>query len=72
MLMGFYFMVYQAIEMLSGIKKSLPIIFFITDGSVENERQICEVMKKQLKNQGPDVCPRIYTFGIGNDSIINF
>ncbi|KAK9060839.1 hypothetical protein SSX86_021545 [Deinandra increscens subsp. villosa] len=56
----------QAIEMLSGSKQSLPIIFFITDGAVENERQICEIMIKQLKNQGSDLCPRIYTFGIGS------
>ncbi|XP_071742419.1 uncharacterized protein [Rutidosis leptorrhynchoides] len=57
----------QAIEMLSGAKKSLPIIFFVTDGAVENERQICEVMIKQLEYQGgSNLCPRIYTFGIGS------
>ncbi|KAL8215481.1 hypothetical protein R6Q57_022318 [Mikania cordata] len=56
----------QAVEMLSGTKKSVPMIFFITDGAVENERQICEVMIKQLKNQGSYMCPRIYTFGIGS------
>ncbi|KAJ9538610.1 hypothetical protein OSB04_031343 [Centaurea solstitialis] len=40
--------------------------FFITDGAVENEREICEVMIKRLRNQGSgtDLCPRIYTFGI--------
>ncbi|GJR97819.1 inter-alpha-trypsin inhibitor heavy chain-related protein [Tanacetum coccineum] len=56
----------QSIEMLSGSKKSLPIIFFITDGAIEDERQICEVMKKQLKSQGSELCPRICTFGIGS------
>ncbi|KAI3814440.1 hypothetical protein L1987_14080 [Smallanthus sonchifolius] len=56
----------QAIEMLSGAKQSVPIIFFVTDGAVENERQICEIMIKQLKNQGSDLCPRVYTFGIGS------
>ncbi|KVH94016.1 von Willebrand factor, type A [Cynara cardunculus var. scolymus] len=56
----------KAIEMLSGTKQSVPIIFFITDGAVENERQICEAMIKQLRNQGSDLCPRIYTFGIGS------
>ncbi|KAI3711511.1 hypothetical protein L1987_70049 [Smallanthus sonchifolius] len=56
----------QAIEMLSRAKQSVPIIFFITDGAVENERQICETMIKQLKNQGSDLCPRVYTFGIGS------
>nr|XP_043624397.1 inter alpha-trypsin inhibitor, heavy chain 4-like [Erigeron canadensis] len=56
----------QAIEMLSGTKQSVPMIFFITDGAVENERQICEIMIRQLKDQGSDLCPRIYTFGIGS------
>ncbi|KAK1413822.1 hypothetical protein QVD17_29558 [Tagetes erecta] len=56
----------QAIEMLSGSKQALPMIFFLTDGAVENERQICEVMIKQLKNQGSDLCPRVFTFGIGS------
>ncbi|XP_076888220.1 uncharacterized protein LOC143538588 [Bidens hawaiensis] len=56
----------QAVEMLSGIKQSIPVIFFLTDGAVEDERQICEVMTKQLKNQGSELCPRIYTFGIGS------
>ena len=62
-----FVLLYQAIEMLSGTKQSIPIIFFITDGAVENEREICEVMIKRLRNQGSDLCPRIYTFGIGND-----
>lgn len=56
----------QAVEMLSGIKQSVPFIFFITDGAIENEREICEVMLKKLKDQGSDLCPRIYTFGIGS------
>ncbi|GKA21959.1 inter-alpha-trypsin inhibitor heavy chain-related protein, partial [Tanacetum coccineum] len=54
----------QSIEMLYRSKKSLPIIFFITDGAIEDERQICEVMKKQLRSQGSKPCPRICTFGI--------
>lgn len=65
-------MVFQSIEMLSGSKKSLPIIFFITDGAIEDERQICEVMRKQLRSQGSEVCPRICTFGIGNNIFIKF
>ncbi|XP_023744322.1 uncharacterized protein LOC111892509 [Lactuca sativa] len=56
----------KAVEMLSGSKHSVPIIFFITDGAVENERTICEVMMKKLRNEGSDLCPRIYTFGIGS------
>lgn len=43
---------------------TIPIIFLITDGSVEDERHICEVVKAQLINRRK-ICPRIYTFGIG-------
>lgn len=50
--------------MLSNSSDSIPIIFLITDGSVEDERHICDVMKSQLTNQ-QKVCPRIYTLGIG-------
>lgn len=43
---------------------AVPIIFLVTDGAVENERHICDVMwKNQTEKQS--VCPRIYTFGIG-------
>ncbi|KAL8208464.1 hypothetical protein R6Q57_007876 [Mikania cordata] len=56
----------QALKMFSGTRKSIPMVFFITDGAVENERQICEVMQKQLKNKGSEQFPRIHTFGIGS------
>ncbi|CAK9155194.1 unnamed protein product [Ilex paraguariensis] len=55
----------QAIEMLSNASNCIPIIFLITDGAVEDERHICDVMKSNLRNQG-SICPRIYTFGIGS------
>ncbi|KAA8534761.1 hypothetical protein F0562_029797 [Nyssa sinensis] len=55
----------QAIEMLSNTRDSIPIIFLITDGAVEDERHICDFMKSHLTNQG-SICPRIYTFGIGS------
>ncbi|GMP36973.1 hypothetical protein CsSME_00008893 [Camellia sinensis var. sinensis] len=54
----------QAIEMLADTRDSIPVIFLITDGSVEDERHICDVMKSHLTNRG-SICPRIYTFGIG-------
>ena len=41
------------------------MVFFNTDGAVENERKICEVIKKQLENKGLELAPRINTFGIG-------
>ncbi|KAI3694431.1 hypothetical protein L1987_77396 [Smallanthus sonchifolius] len=56
----------QALEMFSGTRKSIPMVFFITDGAVENERQICEVVQKELKNKGSELFPRIHTFGIGS------
>lgn len=47
-----------------GTGGSVPIIFLVTDGSVENERHICDAMRKyQTKKQS--IHPRIYTFGIG-------
>jgi hypothetical protein len=51
--------------MLSNVRGSVPIIFLVTDGSVEDERHICDTMKNSLRDGRP-ICPRIYTFGIGN------
>ncbi|KAK9075939.1 hypothetical protein SSX86_004269 [Deinandra increscens subsp. villosa] len=56
----------QALEMFSGNRTSLPMVFFVTDGAVENDRQICKVMQKQVKNKGSEPFPRIHTFGIGS------
>jgi hypothetical protein len=50
--------------MLSGARSSVPIIFLVTDGTVEDERQICATVKNHMIN-GDSICPRIYTFGIG-------
>ncbi|XVE53965.1 hypothetical protein DITRI_Ditri03aG0044600 [Diplodiscus trichospermus] len=55
----------KAAEMLSNIHGSLPMIFLVTDGAVEDERNICDWMKKRLTNGG-SLCPRIHTFGIGS------
>ncbi|OVA08327.1 von Willebrand factor [Macleaya cordata] len=54
----------QAIEMLSNTRDSIPLIFLITDGAVEDERHICDVMKTHMTNGG-SMSPRISTFGIG-------
>ncbi|KAF7837543.1 inter alpha-trypsin inhibitor, heavy chain 4-like isoform X1 [Senna tora] len=54
-----------AIEMLSGARSSIPIIFLVTDGTVEDERHICDIMKKHMID-GESIHPRIYTFGIGS------
>ncbi|KAK7265454.1 hypothetical protein RJT34_33074 [Clitoria ternatea] len=55
----------MAIEMLPSSQKSVPIIFLVTDGTVEDERQICAMVKNHMTN-GESICPRIYTFGIGS------
>ncbi|KAL5728559.1 hypothetical protein ACHQM5_001630 [Ranunculus cassubicifolius] len=54
----------QAMEMLSSTGDSIPLIFLITDGSVEDERHICDVMRTRLADRG-SMCPRVSTFGIG-------
>ncbi|KAL3511600.1 hypothetical protein ACH5RR_024317 [Cinchona calisaya] len=57
----------QALKMMSKSKSGdlISLIFLITDGSVEDERDICAVMKRQLMD-GSLNCPRIHTFGIGS------
>ncbi|KAL2251021.1 UNVERIFIED_CONTAM: Inter-alpha-trypsin inhibitor heavy chain H3 [Sesamum indicum] len=54
----------QAFEMLSDRCNSIPVIFLITDGSVEDERNICDTLKHQLGKK-EKIRPRIYTLGIG-------
>ncbi|XAR67208.1 hypothetical protein NMG60_11013685 [Bertholletia excelsa] len=54
----------QATEMFRYDHDSIPMIWLVTDGAVQDERRICEVMRSHLASQGP-ICPRIYTFGIG-------
>ncbi|KAJ3673168.1 hypothetical protein LUZ60_006542 [Juncus effusus] len=57
----------QVVEMIGNVKGALPNIFLVTDGSVEEERDICSNLKNQLKNSG-SISPRISTFGIGSFS----
>ncbi|XP_021691763.2 uncharacterized protein LOC110673065 isoform X2 [Hevea brasiliensis] len=54
----------QAMEIVSNTQGSFPVIFLITDGAVEEERHICDLMESHLTGKG-SLCPRIYTFGIG-------
>nr|GEU55490.1 hypothetical protein [Tanacetum cinerariifolium] len=56
----------QALVMFSETRRSTPMVYFITDGTVEGERQICDTIKNQFQNKGQEVCPRIHTFGIGS------
>ncbi|PIN22292.1 hypothetical protein CDL12_05013 [Handroanthus impetiginosus] len=54
----------QAINMFSKAGDLLPIIFLITDGAVEDEKDICDAMKSRLM-KGGSTTPRIFTFGVG-------
>ncbi|KAM0953036.1 putative von Willebrand factor, type A, von Willebrand factor A-like domain superfamily [Dioscorea sansibarensis] len=55
----------KAISLLTKSQDSLPHIFLITDGSFEEERNICSIMKTHVANHQP-MQPRISTFGIGS------
>lgn len=44
---------------------SIPLIFLVTDGAVEDEKQICNNMIDYLNKSEQSICPRISTFGIG-------
>lgn len=50
--------------MLTDRRGTIPIVFLVTDGTVEDERHICDTVKNKLTNNGV-INPRIYTFGIG-------
>ncbi|KAI3407298.1 Proteasome subunit alpha type, partial [Psidium guajava] len=54
----------QAMKLLAETTGSIPFIFLVTDGAVENEREICSKVKDHYSS-GLPVCPRICTFGIG-------
>uniref|UniRef100_A0A3N7EPR8 VWFA domain-containing protein n=2 Tax=Populus trichocarpa TaxID=3694 RepID=A0A3N7EPR8_POPTR len=54
----------QAIKLLAETTNSIPVIFLITDGAVEDERDICNFVKGYLPSGG-SISLRISTFGIG-------
>uniref|UniRef100_A0A0D9VV52 VWFA domain-containing protein n=1 Tax=Leersia perrieri TaxID=77586 RepID=A0A0D9VV52_9ORYZ len=55
----------EAIALLSNSHDALPHIFLVTDGSVEDERNICRNVKEQITTTGSK-SPRISTFGLGS------
>ncbi|KAK4780980.1 hypothetical protein SAY87_017086 [Trapa incisa] len=55
----------QAMNLLADTVNAIPLIFLVTDGSVENEREICNIVKSHLSSGGLSVLPRFCTFGIG-------
>lgn len=54
----------QAMKLLSDASGSIPLIFLITDGATEDERDICYAVKDLVRSTG-SISPRICTFGIG-------
>lgn len=55
----------EAIDLLSDARDSAPHIFLITDGSVEDERDICSTVRTHVAKRG-SMSPRISTFGVGS------
>jgi hypothetical protein len=51
--------------LLSNPHDALPQIYLVTDGSVDDERNICDTVKNQLISSGSN-SPRISTLGLGN------
>uniref|UniRef100_A0ACD5WQM1 Uncharacterized protein n=1 Tax=Avena sativa TaxID=4498 RepID=A0ACD5WQM1_AVESA len=54
----------EAMALLSSAHDVLPQIFLMTDGSVDDEHNICQTMQKELISRGSK-SPRISTFGLG-------
>ncbi|KAL6855884.1 hypothetical protein ACP4OV_018686 [Aristida adscensionis] len=55
----------EAMALLSSAHDVLPQIYLLTDGSVDDEHNICQTLKTELINRGPK-SPRISTFGLGS------
>ncbi|TVU46604.1 hypothetical protein EJB05_06149, partial [Eragrostis curvula] len=55
----------EAMALLSNSHDALPQIYLVTDGSVDDERNICNTVKNQLMGRGSKA-PRISTFGLGS------
>ncbi|GJN33066.1 hypothetical protein PR202_gb21627 [Eleusine coracana subsp. coracana] len=55
----------EAMALLSSAHDALPQIYLMTDGSVDDEHNICQTVKTELINRGSKA-PRISTFGLGS------
>ncbi|KAL5171431.1 Inter alpha-trypsin inhibitor, heavy chain 4 [Glycine soja] len=62
----------QAMKLLEKSTDSVPLIFLVTDGAVEDERDICNFAKSYVSSGQLVRTPRIYTFGIGKNSSFLF
>ncbi|KAK7349311.1 hypothetical protein VNO77_06581 [Canavalia gladiata] len=55
----------QALKLVGKSTDSVPLIFLVTDGAVEDEREICNFVKSYASSGQSVRTPRICTFGIG-------
>ncbi|KAJ7963305.1 putative Inter-alpha-trypsin inhibitor heavy chain-related [Quillaja saponaria] len=55
----------EAIKLFRKSADSVPLIFLVTDGTVEDEREICNFVKGYVTS-GESFSPRLCTFGIGS------
>ncbi|XP_027907543.1 inter alpha-trypsin inhibitor, heavy chain 4 [Vigna unguiculata] len=55
----------QAMKLLEKSTDSVPLIFLVTDGAVEDEREICNFVESYVSSGQSVPTPRICTFGIG-------
>lgn len=53
-------------KLLAETTDAVPLIFLITDGAVQDERDICNFVKGSTTSEG-SISPRIFTLGIGKD-----
>ncbi|XP_027335338.1 inter alpha-trypsin inhibitor, heavy chain 4-like isoform X2 [Abrus precatorius] len=55
----------QAMKLVGKSTDSVPLVFLVTDGAVEDEREICNFVKSYVPVGQSVRTPRICTFGIG-------
>ncbi|XP_024378444.1 uncharacterized protein [Physcomitrium patens] len=55
----------QAFKLVENFPGAVPYVFLITDGAVDNEKNICLTMQSRIVELGARA-PRISTFGIGH------
>ncbi|KAL2336418.1 hypothetical protein Fmac_010864 [Flemingia macrophylla] len=55
----------QAMKLLEKSTDSVPLIFLVTDGAVEDEREICNYVTSYVSSGQSVRTPRVCTFGIG-------
>ncbi|GJW02004.1 putative RNA-directed DNA polymerase, partial [Tanacetum coccineum] len=59
-----------ALVMFSETRTSTPMVYFITDGTVEDERQICDTIKNHFQNKGQENILQAYVTHKGSILVI--